>query len=203
MTGMSRIQFLAALALMVSTAQPARSEDQTTPSGPSPDTAATLAELQGVTIEATVVHQQVLQRDGKQFPNQSRFDVRVSIRDGRIEGSISPSGHNARGPYQGAVQPVSAALDKPVVSGSFGGGNGIWFVNERTLTSVLVFKGGGAFRREIVFSRTDKGLACTIKEVFARENGAGPINWKSSLDGGSLTLISDRQTSSSCRVKKG
>jgi hypothetical protein len=162
-----------------------------------------LAELQGVTINAAVVHQQVLKRDDKQFPQQSRFDLRLSIKGDRIEGTISPSGHGPRGPYQGKVQPVSATLDKPQASKNFGGGNGIWFVNESGLTNVLVFRGGGAFRREITFTHADGGLACTIKETFARENGAGPITWRASADGLPLTLISDRQVSSSCRVKKG
>ena len=163
----------------------------------------TLADLNGVTIYSTVVHQQVLSRDGKEFSQQSRFDVTVSVKGDRVEGTIKPSGTTPRGPFHGAVQPIAATVNKPNASKNFGGGNGIWFLDGSTLTNVLVFKGGGAFRRNIALSRTTNGFACKTSEVFAREGGSGPINWRSTVDGGLLTLVSNRQISSSCSVKKG
>jgi hypothetical protein len=171
---MSRTVSQIALALIIfTTSQSIQVQSQAIPDGPAKDAAATLADLNAVTIEGSIVHQQVIHRDGHQYPNQTRFDLKVSIRDGRIEGSSRSSGRDFRGPYKGKVQPISSTIEKPVVSGNYGGGNGVWFMNERTLTSLFVFKDGGAFKREIFFSRADNVLACTIKDTFARENGTG------------------------------
>jgi hypothetical protein len=164
--------------------------------------AVTIAELNGVVIEAAVVHQQVLLRQGEKFPNRSEFFEKYVIKGDKIEGTINPTNHNHWGTRKGKTQTAAATLERPTDSKNFGGGNGVWIFDQGTITNLYVFKGGGAFRREIFLSRTDNGLSCTIKQSFARENGVGSIVWNSSVDGSVLTLVSNKVISSSCKISK-
>lgn len=164
----------------------------------------TMADLQGMTVETTVFHQQVITRNGSQpYPHRQRQDTKFSISaENKLEGSVLATGYNQNGTFKGTPQRISSSLERPGVGKSFGGGNGVWVFQDSTLTSFYVYKAGGAFKRDIVFSRTSNGLACTAKEYFVREDGAGPIVWNSSVDGARMTIVKSSQTSTTCKVTK-
>lgn len=162
----------------------------------------TKADLHGVVIEATALHQQVIQRDGKEYPNRQRNDLKITVTGDRIEGWNLATGTNQYGVFKGKQLPISSTLQRPGTSHNVGGGNRLWIFQNGTLIHFYVYKGGGALRREISFSRTSSGLACTFRESFARENGAGPITWSSSVDGARTSLLMSKQVSASCRVTR-
>jgi hypothetical protein len=164
----------------------------------------TMADLRGLTIEATTFHQQIVTRNGGQpFPNRQRVDIKFSVTpEDKMEGSILATAYNHGATHNGTPQPISSRLERPAAGKNFGGGNGMWVFQDGTLTSLYVYKAGGAFRREFSFSRTSTGLACTIKDIYAREDGAGPIVWNSSVDGSRMAIIKTTQTSATCKVTK-
>jgi hypothetical protein len=163
----------------------------------------TIADLRGLTIEATVFHQQVVTRNGGEpFPNRQRVDIKFSVtQEDKMEGSILSTAYIHGAAYKG-TQSFSSRLERPGVGTNFGGGNGVWIFQDGMLTSLYVYKAGGAYKREFSFSRTSSGLACAIKESFARENGTGPIVWNSSVDGARMSIIRTTQTSATCKVTK-
>jgi hypothetical protein len=167
--------------------------------------AVTFAELDGVVVEARVVLQEVIRRQGKQFPIRAVGDTKLTIGPGTsLYVTLTSTSHHPRGVSKG--QPISfvSRLERPgeVAKSNMGGGHGVWVFSDGTLTNLRTYGGGGAFKRDIVFTRTAGGLACKITEGFAREGGTGSIAFNSPIDGVLVTVVSARQVSSSCQVTK-
>ena len=86
-----------------------------------------MADLQGMTIETTVFHQQVITRNGgTPYPHRQRQDTKFSVSaENKLEGFVLATGYNQFGTFKGATQPFSSSLERPGVGKSFGGGNGV------------------------------------------------------------------------------
>ena len=163
----------------------------------------TSVELDGAVVNARTVYQQVLRRDGQQFPVRLQNDVHLSITSNKIEGNIDLISYTPRGVRKGKSPKFSFTLEQSqeVKNKFLGSGNAVLFFADGTLINLRTYK-GGAFKREITFARVGDGFACSIQDTFAREGGIGSIEMRSAVDGAPVTVISSKQTSSSCQVAK-
>jgi hypothetical protein len=160
-------------------------------------------DLHGAVVETTSFHEQVIRRAGKEYPHRQRIDMRIAITsDNKIQGWSISTGFNEFGTSKGKQLPISSTLHRPGSSHNVGGGDRVWILQGSKLIHLYVYKGGGAIKKEITFSRSGGGLACSFQESFARENGVGPITWESSVDGARITLVKSKQVSTTCRVSK-
>jgi hypothetical protein len=182
--------------------RPAASQAKTSEAIPAE--AVTLDELRGVVVETSVLRDQVIRRMGKQFKASFHGDLKISITlDDKIEGIWTPTSYSPRGVLKGKRDNISTKLEQARSNVVAGGGNAVWVFNDGKLINLWVYKGSGAaIRREIAFARTHEGFTCTATEGFARENGVGSIEFDSPFDGVRVTVVSEKQVSSTCRVAK-
>jgi len=164
--------------------------------------AVTFDELEGFTIEANIVRDQLTQRDGRQVPQQAHTNWRVVIGpELSIKSTVNATFHNPHGQSKADPLTGSFILDQSRHISSRGGGQGMWHFEEHTLTFTRTFE-QGALRHKFVFFRKDESLSCKASESFARENGTGPIALRSAIDGQPVTIVRAKQISSNCRIFK-
>jgi len=183
----------------------ARSETAAQTAAPAEVTPAqpvTLADLEGAKIEIGVLRQQVVRREGRQFPVTIQANWTLLIdHDGVIDQTFTSTAHGPRGPRQAKPRHGSFVLDQVRELGSLGGGQGMWRLQDGTLTFVRTLK-DGAYRNTITLARGSNGITCTANEAFAREKGTGPIAFNSSFDDRPTVLVSAKQVSSTCRISR-
>jgi hypothetical protein len=162
----------------------------------------TFADLQGATIEATIVSHQVRRRDGQILSGESRQTWRTVIGPGdAIQSTTSTTASSERGTRTSAPRTGSFTLGKPRPVSDLGGGHAVWAFTNGTLNYLRTYKGAGGYKRTFTFSRGASGIACTIRTAFARETGVGRIDMESPF-GDRVEILSSKQVSSSCRVSK-
>jgi hypothetical protein len=160
----------------------------------------TLDDLHGIEVNMKIVRQQIQRRDGPEYPVKIDIDWTIIIQpEGMIRQTIVSIAHTPRGTQKPITLATSFVLDKPQQVGSFGDGHGVWQFKEGTLTFVRTFP-VGAYRNNIAFTRDADGLKCVSTEAFARENGKITLN--SMVDGARINIISSKQISSRCSVKR-
>jgi hypothetical protein len=160
----------------------------------------TLPELQGAIIESTVVHHALVSRKGEAVQQQVEVYVKLLIGpDGRIEDTRAKTSRTSGGQIrQGRSVTSSAILEQPRYVNSLGGGHFVWIFNDGTFTSLRTFA-TGAYKRDIVISRTAKGFTCTSQESYAREEGINTVEHTSD-SGVAMTVLNSKQVSSVCKV---
>jgi hypothetical protein len=167
-----------------------------------PNDPVTFAELTGSVIEASVVRDQVVRREGKTFPVRMQNDVKFVIGPAdRVQQSVTPISETHRSRRIGATVTAPFQLEQSRSLAGRGGGEGVVTFTDGVLTFLRTFK-KGAFKRTIALSRGPDGLTCTAGETFAREEGVGNIVLNSGFDDTPVTIISYKQISSTCRVLK-
>jgi hypothetical protein len=163
----------------------------------------TFAELQGTTIEAIVVYQQVRRRGGEAFSGQSRQTWRTVIGPGdAIQSTSSTTASGPRGTGTSAPRTGSFVLGKPRAVSDLGGGDAVWVFTNGTLNYLRTYRGAGGYKRTFTFARTGAGLTCRVRTAFAREDGVGRIDFEAPVGNGRVEILSSKQISSSCRVSK-
>lgn len=163
----------------------------------------TLADLQSAIVELSVVRDQmILNEGGKVVATQLKSDVKFSVRGNRVEGTLDTTTKSPKGTRKGDTKKFLETIEVPSDTKRFGPGSLVWILKEGKLIELRVFERGGAFRREVSFARSPKGLTCTATEFFARENGTGHIKLKSGVDGAQITVVSSKQVSYTCRITK-
>jgi hypothetical protein len=172
-------------------------------SAPAWGQAVTFADLEGAVVDSTVISRQVIRREGREVTVRLHNRLNLVIGPGnKINATWTTTSHTPRGVRHGKPRTISATLERPrEATGILGPGHAVWIFNEGTLTNLRTYK-GGAFRGEITFVRDAKGFTCARTENYARENGRDPIVLNSAIDGVPLTLISNKQISSTCTVTK-
>jgi hypothetical protein len=164
--------------------------------------AVTFAELEGLTIEANIVRDQVVRREGSQFLTENDVRWKVVIGPGgAIENTLSQTSHTARGEHKSRPRTVSYVLGKEHQEWSQGGGTAVWEFTDGTLTYMRTFS-QGAYRADVAVSRGPAGLICSITDSFGREDGRGALVMQSVIDGSEVTILSSHLVSSTCRVIK-
>jgi len=190
------------IVLLVLTTAPAHTWGQTTATKTQPNDPVTLVELAGSVIEAKVIREQVVRREGRTFPVRSQDDIKLVIgADNRIEQSVTVTSDTARGQRKGPTRTGVYTLGEQRPIGTLGGGNGILTFEDGALTFIRTFK-EGAVKRIFAFSRGPDGLSCTANQTFGREGGVGDLNMNSAIDGTPVIIVSFKQISSTCRVLK-
>ena len=185
------VQFVAVFACLAGSLEPACGQ------------AVTLDELERMTVEATIVRDQVILRDGRKIPVKFQNDLKIVIEPGgKLQVAITPTSQGPRGKRQGETRRSTPTVEKVRELTTLGGGYGVWvFSEDGTLTFLRTYK-GGAFKRTIAFARGPEGLTCKAEEAFARENARGPIILDSAVGAGEVQIVSAKQISSRCRVLK-
>jgi hypothetical protein len=181
---------------------PARIWGQSDTTATQPNEHVTFAGLAGSVIEASVVRDQIVRREGKTFPVRVQNEIKILIGpDDRIQQSITPTADTRRGRRVGATMTAPFLLGKSRSLYGVGGGEGVVQFEDGVLSFLRTFK-RGALKRTIAFSRSPNGLCCTAEETFAREEGVGDLAMNSAIDGTPVTIISYKQISSTRRVVK-
>src|SRR5262245_44169540 len=81
--------------------------------GPACGQAVTLEELDGTTVEATVVRDQVVLRDGRQIPVKFQNELKIVVdRDGKLQVAITPTSQGPRGKRQGETRRSTPTVEK-------------------------------------------------------------------------------------------
>jgi carbohydrate-selective porin OprB len=161
----------------------------------------TLADLQWSEVHMKIARDQVVRREGRQFPVRVNMDLKLAIGFEGIEQTFTSTAHGPRGTRQSQPMIGSFIVNRVRDVRSLGGGRAVWQFADGTLTFMRTYK-QGAYRRTVAFTRGAQGLTCTVSESFARENGTGSIELNSLMDGRPTTIVRWKPVSSSCRVAK-
>jgi hypothetical protein len=172
-----------------------------TPSAPAWGQAVTLADLDGATIETSVGYRNTARWRGQLVSTRSRSDRKILIgpgETGRVEWSMTSQGPH--GTRTTAPTSFSFTLGQAREIASMGGGHSVWIFNDGIITNLRTYQVGG-YKLSITFAHKDGHLTCATQELHAREMGAGNIRRESAF-GGDWEIISAKQVSSSCKVRK-
>jgi hypothetical protein len=160
------------------------------------------AELVGSVIEARVVRDQIIRREGRTFPVRSQDDIKLVIgADNKIQQSVTVTADTPGGQRKGPTRTGVYTLGEQRPIGSLGGGNGLLTFEDGVLTFIRSFKEGAA-KRTFAFSRGPDGLSCTANQTFGREGGVGDLVMNSAIDDNPVIVVSSKQISSTCQVKQ-
>jgi hypothetical protein len=161
----------------------------------------TLADLEGAIVEARVTMDQIIEREGRQFPTRTHQVTTITFNSGgRIEWSSVSTSDTPRGQRQGPVRSGKTTLGKARDSKFLGGGQAVWFFEDNALISLRTFADAGGFKRTVSFTLKDGVISCTANEAHVREEGVGGISFRSAIDDAPIVIISSKQSSSSCKV---
>lgn len=165
--------------------------------------AVTQADLEGHVVEARVVMNQQLRREGREFPAQLDQRVRIKFLPGDVvEFKMSSTSTTPRGTRQGPDQNGRVVVGKVADARNMDGGQAVWIFEDATLTSLRTYGAAGGYKRTISFARDGNGLTCAVKASYVREDGVGQIATRSIIDNVPVTILSAKQTSSGCKVVK-
>jgi hypothetical protein len=162
----------------------------------------TFAELQGASLEATFVIDQVVRRNGREIPVRVENDWKIQFHAGDvIHHTTTPTVTGPRGQRKGAVSSAQFTLGKSQTVMGRGGGQGLYTFSDGNLVFMRTFK-KGAFRMSIAFAHQSDKLGCTVNASLAREGGVGGLEMASGVDGQPIAIMSYKQVSSVCHLKK-
>jgi hypothetical protein len=168
-------------------------------SAPVPAQPVTLADLEGIIVEANVRREQKVRRPVGPATVTIQQAWRLSIEaQQRVEFRIETTAQTPRGTRKAEPDANALTLEEPQAVGSRGGGEALFKFADETLTFIRTFP-AGAYRLNFKFARGPAGLTCTVTEAFAREDGKGELKMKSAF-GGEVTVLSTRQLPSTCNV---
>jgi hypothetical protein len=163
------------------------------------------SDLEGWEVRANIIHEQVIRREGRDRTVKNERDLKVVFGPAESIGlTVIPTIHRQsekRETRAGKTSHASFTLGEVRDVSAAGGGTAVWSFADGTLTSTRTFKEGAA-RLTVTFTRSGQGFSCTLTERFARENGTGPLRMTSAVDGAPIVMVSSKQTSSRCTVKK-
>lgn len=161
----------------------------------------TPADLEGMTIDARVSMNNVIQRDGREFPVQNHQTTKLTfLAGGIIDFSLTMVSDTPRGRRQGPKRSGTASLGKPQGTNTLGGGDVVWFFEDNTLTMLRTYKGAGGYKRILAFERKNNAITCNARETYVREDGVGRILSRSAIDDLPVVIVSSRMISSTCTV---
>ena len=161
----------------------------------------TLTELEGALVEAKVVNDQQIRREGREFGVQFTQAIRIVFNSsGAIDWSLSPTSRTPKGLKPGPTRKGTAELGKPGRSEALGGGEHLWLFEDGTLTTLRTYTKGGGYKRTIAFERKGDVIACTAKETFMREDGVSQISLRAAIDNVPVIILSHKPAASTCKI---
>jgi hypothetical protein len=160
----------------------------------------TLAELEGVPLQAEIGMEQTVRRQGGTAQATITQQWSLTINSDRTVGfDVASTARSALGTRKAEPVRGTVALEEARQIPTLGGGLAMWSFAAGTLTFTRTLP-GGAYRVRFVFERAPQGLICTVNAGYARENGKGAIRLQSPFGGGEVTIVDARQVASSCNV---
>jgi hypothetical protein len=165
---------------------------------PFPSAAITLADLDHSRIELTIVEDELYETNGSQHRAKVTIFWQIAIN--------GDSGSNYV--YEVVTGPTGTHIDPPRGGGftfgqpqhllTWGGGEMTWVFKRGMIEWIRTYL-KGASRLTIQFQATSRGVLCTARYAFARENGSGAMEM-TTLRGDPLKVLYQKFISSTCRV---
>jgi hypothetical protein len=161
-----------------------------------------LADLDGTTVEESVLYDRFSSINGDKSSYQVKIDRTVSIAGNTITDTEVDSRIDSNGTHVGPTRRGGSwTLGQPKEVQRLGGGHKLWTFSNGTLTLLRVFVGGG-YSTQITFQRTTAGLTCTVKAPLLHEIGTAELSIQQNNRGQEVHILSSKQISSSCKVTK-
>ena len=164
----------------------------------------TPADLEGYAVDTRVIMDQRIRRDGREFNVQMHFRAQIAFEpDNVIRFELSSTSFGPRGSREAPVRKGRALLGKVVESRNGDGGQAVWKFEDGALTTLRIFGNAGGFKRTIHFGRDGAdAFTCKSEAAYVREDGVGRVATRAAVDNAPVTILSAKQTSSSCKVSK-
>ena len=157
------------------------------------------SDLEGAVVDADIQRDQRTGRLGLSASVTVQQTWRISIAaDKSLEFTVTTTASGPGAPAKPLTSSGTVILDERREVPTFGGGMTVWEFVDGTLTFFRTFR-SGAYRAHFAFARAPGGLACSVSEAFARENGTGEIRMQPE-SGGEITIISSKVLATSCKV---
>jgi len=168
---------------------------------PAPAAAQTMTaeSLAGSTIVATVNYDVRWRRGEEQLSGPGSVTYQLNIgANGPYTGSVTRS--NARAGATSTEQ-FSGTLGRGREVGGRMSGHSVWILSGNSLRMLRTYEVGG---KTTVITFGAGGRSCSVRSPFARETGAGSAIRRGAIGsrGGTVEILSARQTSSSCQVRR-
>jgi hypothetical protein len=160
----------------------------------------TLQDLDRSQIEVTVVTDRQVQVKGRSFSQRVTGNWQITLQGTSVATDFYSVVSGPRGTHTNPHHRGRFVIGESHAVGAFGGGEGAWTFQEGVLTFVRTF-GQGASRVIVSFERGSEGLKCTATASLARENGTGPIQFKTE-QGDDIKVLSNKTVSTNCSVKQ-
>jgi hypothetical protein len=165
--------------------------------------APTFAELEGSVVEASVTEmRRVRTSEGKEGDQRAHHVYKLAIAaGGAIQYSQTVTTHRIqKGDSDSRTHSARSTLGQPH---TWRDGKAVWVFENGALTHLRTLDQGGNLIK-LTFARgAGGGLTCTASKAFAREDGVGSLQTKSTTHGVQrVEFLSSRQVGASCRVGK-
>ncbi len=161
---------------------------------PSYSQAVTWAELQGAVIQSASNFIILSRHNGVDRRGPVRGSWTITVGPGQsITGTLTRE--NSAG-----IKTNSAtfALGRPQ---AFADGTTVWFFENGVLTNLRTFQAGG-IKVIYAFSRSARGLTCSVRAPFVREDGIATIKRDAIGGTGNAEILDIKTVSSTCRIAR-
>jgi hypothetical protein len=162
----------------------------------------TLADLNGITLQARFLRDVTGQVEGREISMRAQYDWKVAIEGDQVTATFDPKYTTLRGTRQGKILSGTFTLERPQPAVSMGGGDLLWVFSEQALTFLRTFR-EGAYKMTYAMSRAPGALACSARQSFPRENSIGPLAFDNLIDGRPVTVVRAKEVSATCQVMPG
>ena len=160
----------------------------------------TYDDLVGWRIEGSAVLNQTTESNGRQFQGRLTQQHAITPLAGqRLRDRLRVAYDNGSGKANARDFSGESTLGRP---SPFRDGMRVWLFENNTLTSLRTLGEGGG-KVTVRVSRTESGFSCDYRFDYARENGKGQLEAKSTAGPSpEARIVSAKLISKSCRVVK-
>jgi hypothetical protein len=162
----------------------------------------TLESLQGTAISTRVRFSGTFRNPKGTVPGTIVVTTQIRIGPGdalEVKHSRTATAHTPAGDKTGTLtRNLSAKIGTP---GKTVDTNYVWLLDGDQLVNLNVREVGG-YKTVITFERAGEKLSCKVTSSYVPEVGAGPGKTTSAARGGKVEMLTQRQTSSDCKVNR-
>jgi hypothetical protein len=158
-----------------------------------------IADLEGLTVDAKIVYARTVRYKGNIRNNQSHQEFRLRIGpNGAIwetekYTTVSPRGEVVASRTNNNHYTIGHVIDREK-------GHVVWAFADASLTRLNTRAEGGR-KMTYLFKRSANGFACDVSAPYMREDGVGRLQGKA-MRGGTVEFLAIKQVAATCRVGK-
>jgi len=171
--------------------------------GNAPPSTIDINDLQGVTIDATIVYRGRSRnlRTRSEDSGVKRERWRIVIGPGlSINWRVSETNQLDTGNTTRRTSSMSGTIGRPQTGSEINGAR-VWTIESNTLILLRVYHVGGEIKK-FSLTRSSAGFDCTLRGYPAREVGTDHII-ATGTSGDKVEILEGHQVSSTCRISKG